>query len=72
MAKKMVGRAVESLLSFLGSKTPKTEPCIEYLGNSDGWIPIYLEGVQVMFHDGTDKTAPLPSWKADKVELVKI
>jgi len=70
----MAGKAVESLLSFLGTNKPKIEPCIEYLGNSDGWIPIYLDGVQVMFHDGTDKTAPQqrPTWKADKLELVKI
>ena len=67
----MAGRAVESLLSFFGSKKPKTQPCIEYKGNSDGWLPVYLDGVQVMFHDA-DESAPIPSWKADKIELVKI
>ena len=68
---KIAGRAVESLLSFLGSKKPKAQPCIEYKGNSDGWLPVYLDGVQVMFHD-SDQSAPIPSWKADKIELERI
>ena len=68
---KIAGRPVESLLAFLGSKKPKAQPCIEYKGNSDGWLPVYLDGVQVMFHD-SDESAPIPSWKADKIELVKI
>ncbi len=68
---KIAGRAVESLLSFLGSKKPRAQPCIEYKGNSDGWLPVYLDGVQVMFHD-SDQSAPIPSWKADKIELERI
>ena len=68
---KAAGRAVESLLSFLGGKKPKAEPCIEYEGNSDGWLPVYLDGVQVMFRD-SDQSTPMLLWKADKTELERI
>ncbi len=67
----IAGMAVERLLSFLGTKKPKAQPCIAYTGNSDGWLPVYLDGVQVMFHD-SDDGSPIPMWKADKVELEKI
>ncbi len=68
---KAAGRAVESLLSFLGGKKPRAQPCIEYEGNSDGRLPVYLDGVQVMFHD-SDQSTPMLWWKADKIELERI
>ncbi len=68
---KAAGRAVERLLSFLGGKKPRAQPCIEYEGNSDGWLPVYLDGVQVMFHD-SDQSTPMLLWKADKIELERI
>ena len=52
------GKAIESLWSFLGPKAKEdAQPCFEYDGKSDGWLPVYLDGVQVMFRD-YDKSTP--------------
>ncbi len=66
------GKAIESLWSYLGPKAKEdAQPCFEYDGKSDGWLPVYLDGVQVMFRD-SDKSTPDILWRADKTELVKM
>ena len=67
----IAGMAVERLLSFLGTRKPKARPRIAYTGNSDGRLPVHLDGAQVMLHD-SDDGSPIPMWKADKIELEKI
>ena len=72
MVSRIAGKAIESLWSFLGTKEQEdVQPCFDYDGNSDGWLPVYLDGVQVMFHD-LDKSTSGILWRADKTELVKI
>ncbi len=66
------GKAIESLWSYLGPKAKEdAQPCFEYDGKSDGWLPVYLDGVQVMFRD-SDKSTPDILWRADKTELARI
>ena len=72
MVSRIAGKAIESLWSYLGTKEKEdVQPCFDYDGNSDGWLPVYLDGVQVMFHD-SDKSTPGVLWRSDKTELVRI
>ena len=58
MVSRIAGKAIESPWSFLGTKEKEdAQPCFDYDGNSDGWLPVYLDGVQVMFRDH-DKSTP--------------
>ena len=66
------GKAIENLWSYLGPKAKEdAKPCFEYDGQCDGWLPVYLDGVQVMFRD-SDQSTPDILWRADKYELVKM
>ena len=72
MVSRIAGKAIESLWSFIGTKAKEeAQPCFDYDGNCDGWLPVYLDGVQVMFRD-CDKSTPDTLWRADKAELVRI
>ena len=72
MVSRIAGKAIESLWSFIGTKAKEeAQPCFDYDGNCDGWLPVYLDGVQVMFRD-YDKSTPDTLWRADKAELIRI